>query len=538
MGFSDLPGDVLLCIADQFDHYQDINSLAGSYRFAYRTLNPYLYRRAKNFIVFLSSHDGRDATLRRALVEGITAHGRTVAQGQTPLLLAIQQRHASTVKILLQADGIDVHAKDSLNGWDALVWAVNIGRVDILTTLLGATTYDGDALGGALVHAASVGFKEGFDILYKRKDIDLNMRNTDGNTALICSMALDCCMDIAKVLIRDEKVNLNCEATSDKETPLSYFASKGNTEMVEYLLLFRDRIDIFHVDVFHRTALHKAVERKSVPTCKLLLEACPDLINIADQVGRTPLTIALQHEHWLYCHGWTNCGALVNALVDHGKIDWEHKDLEGRTVLLHAASANITVTSSDTFIFKRLLKLAGDKHLSDRDYSGNTSLLRAARAGNHRIAQLLVQTKAVDPEQKNNAGETALMIAAGSECKQTVRVLLATKKININAHDNAGFTPLIHAVRRFRVETVGLLLEVPGIDVNQRDTLGWTPLIWTQSKECMDHRDRDRRKKVAKMLISHGAVKEKKFFGLKGAWRWPENLYTPNNSRRDLRERI
>ncbi|KAK2811812.1 hypothetical protein FQN50_001850 [Emmonsiellopsis sp. PD_5] len=549
MCFADLPGDVLLCIADQFDLYKDINSLACSYQFAYRNLNPYLYRRAKNFIVFLSATDGRDATLRRALQEGITAHGTTVAQRQTPLLLAIQKGHLSTVKILLQVGGVDVHAKDSLNGWDALLYAVNIGRVDILTTLLEATTYDRDALGAALVHAANIGNKDGFDVLYNCKDVNLNMPNSHGETALIRVMCLDYCMNIAKVLIRDDKVNLNCETALTRTTPLSYFASKGNTEMVEYLLRFRDRVDILHLDFHHQTALHGAVKHRSVPICKLLLEACPGLINIGNSVGNTPLTVALQPTRLPCGATRSDRGELLNALIDHGKVDWGQRCSQGATILLHAASSSATISSSETILFKRVLEAAGDEHLSDRDNSGHTPLLLAAKAGKHRTVQFLVRIKAIDPNQRNNAGETALMLAAKENCKDTVRVLLATKRTDINARDKEGLTPLIHAVTRASPEIVGLLLKVPGIEVNQRDSLGWTPLIWTRSKEFeFDSLTiRPRIPAITTMLISHGAVKDKAIFGSSkwflrlsntGDMCLRCNLYTPDGSRRDLKELI
>jgi len=139
--------------------------------------------------------------------------------------------------------------------------------------------------------------------------------------------------------------------------------------------------------------------------------------------------------------------------------------------------------------------------VNQRDSTGQTPLIWAARHGRGEIAKLLLQQKHIQPDLSDTVyGRTALSWAAQSGHEGVVRlflgplffhpgrisrwwgapevmsVLFGRKYVNLNRQDNWGQTPLSWASQSGNDVVVKLLLERGDVSPNRPDANGQTPL--------------------------------------------------------------
>lgn len=128
-------------------------------------------------------------------------------------------------------------------------------------------------------------------------------------------------------------------------------------------------------------------------------------------------------------------------------------------------------------------------------------LILAAHMGQTPMVQLLLGAGAdINARGSENGGpratgNTALMKAAARNHAEVIRVLLTSRKIDMNLRDNAGKTALWSAVERENLETAKLLLDA-GVKVNLPDNLGQSVLFLTIQNE---------RTEMLDYLVSRGA---------------------------------
>ena len=119
----------------------------------------------------------------------------------------------------------------------------------------------------------------------------------------------------------------------------------------------------------------------------------------------------------------------------------------------------------------------------------------ASRKSHKDIVELLIQKEGIKINQKNNKGETALYVASefafisscneddpllrdsfGHDHKEIVQILVKTKEININEKNNDGDTAL-HLASRFHLkEIIQILVEAKEINLNQKNNDGMNAL--------------------------------------------------------------
>lgn len=112
-------------------------------------------------------------------------------------------------------------------------------------------------------------------------------------------------------------------------------------------------------------------------------------------------------------------------------------------------------------------------------HGGWTVLMFAAREGNLRIAEVLVEN-AADINAKGREGETALTISAEGGHVEVAKVLL-TKGANVNARTDHGNTALMYSAQYGHPRFVKLLLD-SGADVKLKDKDGDTALSLAKLK--------------------------------------------------------
>jgi 7,8-dihydropterin-6-yl-methyl-4-(beta-D-ribofuranosyl)aminobenzene 5'-phosphate synthase len=180
--------------------------------------------------------------------------------------------------------------------------------------------------------------------------------------------------------------------------------------------------------------IHKAAMDGNMEEVKALIAENPDLTDVKDEQGLTPLFYAVIRGH----------KDVVELLLDRG------------------ADVNI------------------------QDNIGYSPLYVAAFRGNKEMLQFLV-AKGADPNQKNGMGMTALHDMAAQGQKEIV-ALLVDNGADFNLMDSSGFTPLHLASNHGQKEIVEFLCE-KGADVNQKGGGGDTPLhgaAWIGDKPTVE----------------------------------------------------
>ncbi|KAI5780131.1 ankyrin repeat-containing domain protein, partial [Geopyxis carbonaria] len=162
--------------------------------------------------------------------------------------------------------------------------------------------------------------------------------------------------------------------------------------------------------------------------------------------------------HWAVRKGWEK---LMEVLLKSRDQKLNAKDVRGKTPLHNAAINN------NSYAATRLLSEGAFPDIPDS--LGKTPLHIAAEFGSEKVLTLLLD-HGVDIEARDNLrktadyrGRTPLHIAALCGCPATVQLLLKTKFIDVNAKDNSHNTALHFAAHSRSLSVVKSLLKQDGI---------------------------------------------------------------------------
>lgn len=236
----------------------------------------------------------------------------------------------------------------------------------------------------------------------------------------------------------------------DKRTALSWAACNGYTEVVRYLLEFRN-IEVGSRDSLQKTPLMRAVEKGHLEVVDLFLSRKDVVIDAVDDREQTTLWLA----------AFFGQPEIVKRLLSRPDVAINKKNKYGESVLFAAAWSGSLETV-------KLLLARPDIQV---DYNRKTPIIKAAERGNKAMMRMFLEY-AEKRSAKFNISD-ALYNAAENGHTDIVRTLLNIDPELLNAKDKSGFTPLALAARRAKIETVRTLLEFPNIDVNASDPLHW-----------------------------------------------------------------
>ncbi|MBL9148291.1 MAG: ankyrin repeat domain-containing protein [Phycisphaerae bacterium] len=221
-------------------------------------------------------------------------------------------------------------------------------------------------------------------------------------------------------------------------TPMHWAAKDGNKEIMELLIAAKGNLEI--ADRVGKTPLSVAAESKDgAAMVAFLLEkgASP---NARDTIGGSPL---------LWAAGLGSPDS-VKALVAKGA-DVNVVDVNGLTPILWAAG----IGSPDTV--EVLLKAGAKTDASDK-ITGDTALMRAARTGRVESLALLIKAGAA-LNARNLSGQTAFMLAATSGSVEKLQAL-KDAGADVKATDSRGWNAMDFAKNRIdneRGRVVGFL---------------------------------------------------------------------------------
>jgi ankyrin repeat protein len=342
--------------------------------------------------------------------------------------------------------------------------------------------------------------------------VNINGRNEDGNTALIC--AITARQSETAMFLLENGADKSVRSSSGKRRPPLYHAiDVGDLETARYLLdhgatvnekniygqsyfvdvvqsekldliqlLLRYGADVHAREVTGRPILAYAVNRGNMELVRLLLGHGAEA-NARDYTGHPLLSIASNKDQPELVQLLLSSGADPNArtltgthvLVDaiqRGRLDLAKlflsaganpnvNDLMGTSILLASVRSD-KLSEADKDALVRLL-LARGANPNATDSWGLTGLAHAAAADNVDMVRIFLAHGA-DPNQLIH-GDTLLVNAIDKRKWEQAR-LLVERGANPNKADKLGRTPLLVAMQKQDADMVQLLVN-RGADVNQ-----------------------------------------------------------------------
>jgi ankyrin repeat protein len=277
-------------------------------------------------------------------------------------------------------------------------------------------------------------------------DIDAMSRfGAEERTALMCASERSCCSNVMQAFLQNGADFWL--TTADGITALHIAAAAECTDNCE-VLLAKD-IELVHArDEMGRTALVYAVAYGSLDTVQLLCQYDADMLT-EDHYGMTLLMTACMHERFDMASFLLNAGVDVNA-VDEDDV-----------------SALIKAVQSNSFALVQLL-LDHGADINATDEEGKNIMITAARIGNVKVMEYLVQQHGFDVTAvDSDDGSTLLMVAADKGQKAAAEWLIQ-QGVAVDTTDDVGLTTLHYACLP-RSDDVGMveLLLANGADVTK-----------------------------------------------------------------------
>jgi ankyrin repeat protein len=344
---------------------------------------------------------------------------------------AVEQKDIPRMNRLLSL-GANINARSEINGYYALMYAINWPDINLVKLLLdkGARLNTADDSGDtALIEAADSGGPE--------------------YTAIV-----------KLLLARGADVHANGDRA------ILSAARNAEPEVVKLLLAKGAPVNARSRNYDNNTVLMEAASGASPQTVDMLLAAGAE-VNATNDKGETALMKAVTLDHRYEPRQRL---PMIDALLKKGA-DINGADKSGRTPLLHAlvqymSEAGGVISHSE--IVKLLLERGANVDVVDQNGDNALMITTSVYQGSPEIVQLLV-AKGINLDTQNKKGTTGLMIAASSGKTDIVNLLL-DKGANLNLVDLNGETALDHAIADGQIELAKSLFARAAISKNNYKT--------------------------------------------------------------------
>ncbi|MBA8667592.1 ankyrin repeat domain-containing protein [Holosporaceae bacterium 'Namur'] len=433
---------------------------------------------------------------------------------ETALIWAVKHKHLEIVRILLENEA-NLNLIDK-NGYNPLMWATKLNCKEIIELILLYQINSDQPIRDThnalilarnnkyneiasmlqifinsqdLINLVKKGKLEDIETLLE-KEIDINARDKDGNTAILYALSYE-----SK---QEQKYKKIVSILKAKGAILSQ-----NDNMILDILnkkvRIRDKLGFGRIVNSYPLMFAAAYGMKEL-TALLLLDEHTN-VNPANKYGITPLMLAAEGGHKEIVESLIRRGANVNDQINYFyrpdnltydgnrtyvSIDAEdafHSNRNGRSALIAAAE------KGHTKIVKILLDAGAN--ISDTQY-GNTALMLATINGHIEIVKILLEKERKLRKEINI--DRIVFLASTNGHKKIVEMLIE-EVTNINITNEDRNTGLIIASGKGYKEIVEMLLEAKA-DIDFRGQDGNTAL---HMASCNDN------KEIALLLAEYGA---------------------------------
>jgi uncharacterized protein len=468
-----------------------------------------------------------------------------VKNGDTAAALALLKQHA------------DVNVPEA-DGTTALHWAVRQDDRDMADRLIkaGANVKAANRYGVTPLYLACVNGSAPMIAKLLEAGADANAATTEGETALM-TVARTGNVEAAKVLLA-HGADVNSKEQWRQQTPLMWAVAESHPEMAQELIAHGADVNARQVEWHWERQVTKEPREKWMPLggltpllfaarqgcvecARVLVKAGAD-INATDPNDISPMVMALINGHYDFAAFLLDKGAdpniadetgrtpLYAAVDDHTmpesnlpaprEIDDNLTSMDViKALLAHGANVNAQLKKQTPYRTK--VDRGADTMLT----TGTTPLLRAAKAGDTEVMQVLL-AKGADVKLTTKFGMTPVMAAAGLGTKEedttgrkkTQAEAIASIKLcldagaDVNAVNNQGDTALHGAAQKGFDEVVQFLAD-HGAKLDVKDKRGHTPLdaaMGLMGNGGFDGSRRDVHESTAALLRKLMAVPEAK----------------------------
>ena len=324
----------------------------------------------------------------------------------------------------------------------------------------------------ALHIAAHFGYYDIVDALINAPNVNINVRNKDGDTPLHAAVELG--REQSARLLINAGADINASDNS-QQTALHTAAFHGHHHIVDALIK-APNINLNVRNAHGYTPLYLASMSGREQSARLLINAGAG-INISDNGQWTAL-------HTAACSGYDD---IVRALIDAPDVNLNVRDAKGHTPL------HVAVISGREQSARLLINAGADINISDNGQW--TALHWAAWNGYDDILRALIDAPDVHLNVRNNDGDTPLHFAVANRKEQSVRLLIDAGA-DINISDNDQWTALHRAACNGYDDILGALIDAPDVNLNVRNKDGLTPLHLAVAR---------RKEQSVRLLIDAGA---------------------------------
>ncbi|OHS93709.1 hypothetical protein TRFO_40017 [Tritrichomonas foetus] len=321
-----------------------------------------------------------------------------------------------------------------------------------------------DRIGFNSLHYACMGNSpEIVRFLLQQNDCDPNSYSTEKSTNLgnyqMSALQLAAkrgFTEIVKILLENEKTDINFIRMTNNETALMIAAQNDKYEVVK-ILLENEKIDVNIENYNGQNALHYAILGNSLESVKQLIFSSTIDINKKDKNGLTPFVLAAEKPECLeivkfFCSLLNTNEISGNyGMIQNNEIDFQTKD-------------NFGVFS---FVFYQ------------------TALLVASRNCNLEMMKVLLDSKKFDINDKDNKGvllksfyTAPIHHASAIGNLEALKFLSNYENVNCEIQDDFGWTPLHYAAQNNKSEAAKYLIETCKVNINVKDKENRAPLAW------------------------------------------------------------
>ncbi|MCY4329457.1 MAG: ankyrin repeat domain-containing protein, partial [Endozoicomonadaceae bacterium] len=325
-------------------------------------------------------------------------------------------------------------------------------------------------------------------VCLQHADIDINIKNNDGNTPLHLAATGGCCGCLSWLLTAK---NIDVDAKNNNEfNPIDCAVATGHTNCVELLMKVCSR---------KSSILDEADFKESSQSSHLCISSTHDIPANTKNKQDDVFCSAIKKPNKIYADALSTNTELQINIADDSQyspsslttVNGGDACIERDSQSAHINTQNISEDATNPEVLQCAVSLSHctitDKSVVKTDVWGNTALHKAAAIGD--IEYIWQRLPFMTPDEvnaRNNNRETALHKCSLAGHTEFIKCLLTVPGLEINATDVSGNTAVHNAVYANFPECLQLLIDA-NADTNIDDNYQNTALHYAvdNSRRCI-----------------------------------------------------